>query len=539
TAKRELEQDPKNFIGYTEEDFEEVKDVKGKKHGSKIKEIIMFLPNVMKQYWAYSKYRKTEYKQNQILREQLLKQDVSEAQLRDAKNLQSKLFNTFEKVDDNSQIYSESMEAATEIAQPFVYYGAALAAVSPAIFYGVQVAKGKITTAKLAKDFVNLTEKITRLSKKPLQRYLNSVDKNISAKVQGTRVQNRPIAGLIKDVDFKDPVGAVEKMIDNIRTLPDALRKMDADTQNQTIWEFQHKVDNLLDSVSTFDKEKANNIKAFVNKEIFSKLNHHEFYKNPELRPNVLDIMLGNTKAVEKMDDEAFNAAMKYVDSTSSIQKSEYLSKMTKVGEEISELKAELAPLKATIDELYNGVVTPMAAKIKEGAKHLNIKNFTSIAKSGLEKMDDKEFAQLINRFGVDIDRKTVLEMLPKLEKIMDNIPKEHLAKIKNTLLKEFQNNPDEFVHLLQNGGLMRKVLFTPELKTALAVAGASWVALNIIIAYIIEQWLAEMQLKAGRLGVMKAIESLDDPAYYANIEVVNENTTPPAQSGNLLNKFK
>ncbi len=27
------------------------------------------------------------------------------------------------------------------------------------------------------------------------------------------------------------------------------------------------------------------------------------------------------------------------------------------------------------------------------------------------------------------------------------------------------------------------------------------------------------MQLKAGRLGVMKAMESLEDPRYYANIE--------------------
>ena len=38
------------------------------------------------------------------------------------------------------------------------------------------------------------------------------------------------------------------------------------------------------------------------------------------------------------------------------------------------------------------------------------------------------------------------------------------------------------------------------------------------------------MQLKAGRLGVMKAIESLDDPRYYANIEPT-EPLQKPAKS--------
>lgn len=109
TAKRELEQDPRNFIGYTEEDFEEVKDVKGKKQtfGEKVKEYALFIPTVLKQYYAYDKYKRTEFKEHQLLMDELKKSEVSEEQLRDAKNLQRKLFNTFEKVDDNSQTYSE------------------------------------------------------------------------------------------------------------------------------------------------------------------------------------------------------------------------------------------------------------------------------------------------------------------------------------------------------------------------------------------------------------------------------------------------
>ena len=42
---------------------------------------------------------------------------------------------------------------------------------------------------------------------------------------------------------------------------------------------------------------------------------------------------------------------------------------------------------------------------------------------------------------------------------------------------------------------------------------------LTIVLTYAIEAWLANMELKAGRLGVMKSLEDLKDPRYYANIE--------------------
>lgn len=87
----------------------------------KSKNMHFFIPNVMKNYFEYQKYKKTELKQNKMLQEELTKLDVTETQMKEAKNLQRKIFNTFEKVDDKSQEYSESMEAAVEIAQPFVY----------------------------------------------------------------------------------------------------------------------------------------------------------------------------------------------------------------------------------------------------------------------------------------------------------------------------------------------------------------------------------------------------------------------------------
>lgn len=150
TAKRELEKDPTNFIGYSQEELDEVKDVKNEKSkGSKIKEYALFIPNVLRDYYRYEKYKNKEYKKQQALNAELKKLDVSEEQLRDAKNLQAKVFNTFEKVDDKSQAYSEATEAAIETSQPLVYGAGYLAALSPLLIFGYRASKGKYTPAKL------------------------------------------------------------------------------------------------------------------------------------------------------------------------------------------------------------------------------------------------------------------------------------------------------------------------------------------------------------------------------------------------------
>ena len=62
-------------------------------------------------------------------------------------------------------------------------------------------------------------------------------------------------------------------------------------------------------------------------------------------------------------------------------------------------------------------------------------------------------------------------------------------------------------------------------------------------MTYALESWLADMQLKAGRLGVMKAMESLEDPRYYANIEPTeqqkSEKITNTDATSNLLDRYK
>ena len=105
-----------------------------------------------------------------------------------------------------------------------------------------------------------------------------------------------------------------------------------------------------------------------------------------------------------------------------------------------------------------------------------------------------------------------------KLDKIFDNLPKEQYKKIFDTCIQQFNEHPDEFIKLLKNGEIT-SLFRTPELENALTIAGISWVTFNLVVTYAIEAWLADLQLKAGRLGVMKSLESLEDYRYYANVE--------------------
>ena len=97
-----------------------------------------------------------------------------------------------------------------------------------------------------------------------------------------------------------------------------------------------------------------------------------------------------------------------------------------------------------------------------------------------------------------------------------------YIGCLSHLILDTFNKNPDEFINLVKKGNL-KNILLTPELQNLLIVTGISIPTLTIIVTYAIESWLAGLELKAGRLGVMKSLEDLEDPRYYANIEPVQD----------------
>ncbi len=617
TAKRELEQDPRNFIGYTEEDLQEVKDVKGEKEtfGQKLKDYALFVPTVLKQYYAYEKYKRTEFKEHQLLLDQLQKSEVTDEQLLDAKNLQRKLFNTFEKVDDNSQMYSESMEAATEILQPFALSAGILVAVSPAIYAVWQLAHHKISAAS-AVDWV--TKKLANASKflksKTFKKYLNAVAEKVPHKVGNVELQNKPLAALIQGIDFNnDKIGEIgAKLAKNLNISSEQFRYMNNFEQIALIERIEKSINNLAavaDVESTNFKPALDKIKL-----VFSELKSEKY--SSKLRADMFDIMIKNTDRVSRMSDSDFKAAIyKFVDISYLLNKEsiDYMVKRWSMapldeippqmqdfvkrfrynyrvdGQQVdvwnpkgfkkaiadSVSKDDVVFVYKYIDDIFGTIAEKFPYTLKEIPEGLdNIIEFfqtnagrnadyariagmvegeaaaqasanrpfqalfkklsdpneyLSTLKNKIENMTDVEFQSYADlRHFSSMDKKTMLNVLANLEKIFDNIPKDELKGIKNALQKELKEHPDEFMKALRTGQLPAAFL-TDGLIKAAAAAGISWTVLNIALIWSIQSWLADIQLKSGRLGVMKAIESLEDPAYYANI--IPDNKTNPTSA--------
>ena len=187
-AKEELRNNPQEFISYSEEEMKQVENVKAeeKTMGQKFKEYMTFIPTAWKHYRAYDNYIKGELKDTKALKEELKKLDVSEEQLREGKNLQRKLFNTFEEIDDKSQEYSENMEAASDISMQFAQLGGWAAISAPFFTAGTLLAAKRYDL--LAKMGVNIADIVSRFSfigkSKFVKTHLSQVSDNLKNAVE-------------------------------------------------------------------------------------------------------------------------------------------------------------------------------------------------------------------------------------------------------------------------------------------------------------------------------------------------------------------
>ena len=108
-VKQELMNNPNNFVYVSDEQADEIRnaEVKPKKRLN----LFSFLISAYKNNREYLKYKKTIGKDERKFYKATEKLDLSEKQLSDAKRLQKNTFRTFNKVDENSQKYAESIEA--------------------------------------------------------------------------------------------------------------------------------------------------------------------------------------------------------------------------------------------------------------------------------------------------------------------------------------------------------------------------------------------------------------------------------------------
>lgn len=107
--KQELINNPASFVYVSDENIENIGNIQPP--ASKKEGIFKFLKNAWKNNKEYNLYKKTKAKEEEKLYKAINTLDLSPEQLKDAQRMQRNTFKTFNKVDEKSQKYSESIEA--------------------------------------------------------------------------------------------------------------------------------------------------------------------------------------------------------------------------------------------------------------------------------------------------------------------------------------------------------------------------------------------------------------------------------------------
>ena len=457
-AKREIEKDPMNFIGTTDEQLKEVSHIKAQKEslGKKFVNYITFLPRTIKEYIEYKKYTKTAAKQNRELLDELTKLEVSDKQLADAKNLQRKMFNTFEKVDEGSQQYSESMEAATTLLEPVVEYGSLLSLIGvPAIGLGIAAKKGKLNLVDFTKSASGFLGKHTGFLKgKTVTKYTDAVAKKMSNASKGIvlNADEVKLQQILKNALSNPKDLSIQNLIDILNN--PALKTM----------KFQDV------SVHNGAKEAASMLD-----EIFSD-------KTIKLSDPQVTMLLKQFK-LDFVNDF--------------VQKGDINCLLQGFKNKTSNLSANLQSIKA---QLKNAQADDWKDIIANSSQHGEI------------------FVGILNKYGKNnLSSQKLLSIIENFEKIMDNLPKEQSKKIMDAAMQLIQEDPVKFAKAIGNKAQLVDMFRTKGVTIAMIAIPAAWAGFNLTLQFALESFLASMQKRAGRLGVMKGLEGLEDPRYYAN----------------------
>lgn len=159
-AKQALLKDPHNFISYSDEQMNSVKDIKAPEEKSKgffgkLKDEVKFFFQFGKDYKEYKNYEKTTEKDELKLREALKKVSITPEQAAEAEKLQKNAFYTFEKMDEMAQRYSDDTAAATDIVKSISAIITTIGAQALGTFLIFKtMSQKKSSSSKIALEFV-------------------------------------------------------------------------------------------------------------------------------------------------------------------------------------------------------------------------------------------------------------------------------------------------------------------------------------------------------------------------------------------------
>ena len=155
-VKQELMKHPEQFIYVDDDKTTSVREVTIEKR--KIQNPLKFLSTIWKDSKEYKKYKKTTGKEEQKLYKAIEQLELSDKQKKDAKILQRNTFMTFNKIDEKSQKYSESVEALgqTLMYPVSVIFTSAAAILGPILIMGKKPPKTKFEVAAASAKMIGI-----------------------------------------------------------------------------------------------------------------------------------------------------------------------------------------------------------------------------------------------------------------------------------------------------------------------------------------------------------------------------------------------
>lgn len=273
--RQEILDNPELIMAYSAEQLKLAKDIKAPKlkqgFFDKIGDNFKFFGKYLKDANAYKKYVETTVKENEKLCKALPQIEISEKQLKEAKNLQAKTFRTFDKIDEMSQRYSEDTEAATQIVKQLISSISPIVGLAGPLVLVFALQKGKIPLNKIIdvaskiafkKDssirvFVNKASEIIN-NDKALKKDFSKIffDKKIQEKfINNTEIQKLYIELISKNANFLDQIKKI-KTTKDINVFNDQLKQ---DFLSKWVRNIARDIIKLSESrkLKTLEKEKA------------------------------------------------------------------------------------------------------------------------------------------------------------------------------------------------------------------------------------------------------------------------------------------
>lgn len=330
----------------------------------------------------------------------------------------------------------------------------------------------------------------------------------------------------------------------------------------------------------TFFKKIASNFE-FLGK-YFDDRKEYKNYKESELKKNekIIKILREETEITDKQLQDAKHLQEKVFMTFDELDEmSQRYSEDIEAGTEIAKEGFGLFWGLASAFATAGLSIAFMKGKVPIDKIIKTFSNFTFDKESSFRKIVDKGYAMLKEDKDLRKDFNNIfikgtgnLKKNPEFNKIMDEFKAECLklsmagGDQKNNLMENhFKKGPVakwgrnltfDIFKIKARNTLKKAGIEIPEelkfnysnYKTFWHTAAAAFVpflGIMVSVPYAFNAWLTNIQKKAGKIGIMKAMEKIDDPKLFVNENDTSATSVTPgisqqsAQSANLLNKFK